>query len=355
MSDTASASTWTPSEAIRQWLTTIENPELSFAGGPMQRVRVRNQPAISWLDGAGQTTFMLESSSGQEALYLRSHLSEPTSIQHPAAPIDGVRFRVACTDDLDLVKEIVLARLDGMTTSAIDPLAGPWGQFVSWARRFHERPEFDAEERDYKEQIVANIRAARDTLRAGEEWQPLLKRAFSQPNNLTPWQMHSNFLAWCDAEPEAARAALDVIWGETQSASERIAAFLRLVPKSTVSGPGLRLSLASFLQLAVDPYTLPPYRSTAIVRAYELTGYPAPPKNASEANVYAHALGLLDRVIEESRDRGLVLRDRLDAQSVLWCVAKWKTPQDWAESDQRAFETYRGDKVKTKVAAGVAA
>ena len=45
-----------------------------------------------------------------------------------------------------------------------------------------------------------------------------------------------------------------------------------------------------------------------------------PDKDADEAALYEHALGFLDRFIEEASERGLTLRHRLDAQSVVWGV-----------------------------------
>ena len=49
-------------------------------------------------------------------------------------------------------------------------------------------------------------------------------------------------------------------------------------------------------------------------------------QSADEATLYEHALGFLDRFIKEAAERGLELRHRLDAQSVMWALTK-DTPE----------------------------
>ena len=53
---------------------------------------------------------------------------------------------------------------------------------------------------------------------------------------------------------------------------------------------------------------------------YKLTGHPTLGEGADEAATYRHALGFLDSLIAEASARGLALRDRLDAESVLWSM-----------------------------------
>ena len=75
------------------------------------------------------------------------------------------------------------------------------------------------------------------------------------------------------------------------------------------------------MALGVDQY--PVFMTTIFGRAYELTGFEGPPRDADEADLYAHALAFLDRFIEEARKRG---RDtpgvRLEAQSLVWALRK---------------------------------
>ncbi len=68
--------------------------------------------------------------------------------------------------------------------------------------------------------------------------------------------------------------------------------------------------------LDIDQY--PPYRIRVFKKAYEATGYPEPEADGDEADEYEHALGFLDRFIDEAIQRGLTIPNRLDAQSLVW-------------------------------------
>jgi len=66
-------------------------------------------------------------------------------------------------------------------------------------------------------------------------------------------------------------------------------------------------------------------------------------KDASPGERYEHALGFLDTLIRESRRFGVDLRDRLDAQSVVWCI---REGDDWVlekASTQRSGHDTTGD------------
>ena len=87
-----------------------------------------------------------------------------------------------------------------------------------------------------------------------------------------------------------------------------------------VSGVGTRMNVMSVLLMGLDVEKYPPFRITLFDEAYKRTGYEQPEKSADEAALYDHALGFLDRFIKEAKDRELMLRHRLDAQSVVWAI-----------------------------------
>ena len=74
--------------------------------------------------------------------------------------------------------------------------------------------------------------------------------------------------------------------------------------------------------MGLDVKNYPPFGTTILSRAYELSGYDVPKPDADEAALYVHALGFLDQFIDEAAERGLKLRHRLDAQSVVWAVVR---------------------------------
>jgi len=228
------------------------------------------------------------------------------------------------------------------------PDSSRWGQFISWARRFHEWDGFDADERDYKLRLAGALGEARNALlTSGDTWLPKLDAAFHhKENNLLSWRKYTLFLNWVHANPQLAQDALKRAWEEGRELDERIGGFLELVPadKDVASGKGSRTALASFLLLAIDPEGYPIYRPTPLQKAFELTGYNRPDPAADEAQIYNHALGFFDKVSEEAAARGLNLRDRLDSQSVVWAVTQSARPSFMTAEEQAALERFQGGK-----------
>ncbi|MFN8035394.1 MAG: AAA family ATPase [Acidimicrobiia bacterium] len=227
--------------------------------------------------------------------------------------------------------------------------SGAWDEFVRWARKFYEDPKFDKDERDYKFDAIQPLAKSREALLGGAEWRPLLREGFlNANNNLTDWRVHSRFLSWVDAQDDegadgsdTAEAALAELWRDGDVAP-RLDAFLDLVPASELGAVGARLNIASYLLMAQAPTEHPVYKPSPFKRARDLTQTASPPSGASPSEVYLAALDFLDRFIEEAATRGLVLRDRLDAQGLVWCIAKCPARDEWSQQEQLAFDGWRG-------------
>jgi hypothetical protein len=221
-----------------------------------------------------------------------------------------------------------------------------WGDFIKWARRFYEWEGFEENEQAYKLEVARNLQVARDALREGSpHWVDLLSKAFGKPNNLTPWQMDDSFRKWYVSNREDAAAALRMLWESSSPIAGKISDFLARAPKEAYGGMGAVIS--SFLLMALDPYQYTMYRPATFLKGYELTGYEHPSKGAGPSEQYEHALGFLDRIIEEGKARGLLLRDRLAAQGVLWAMIKskegWEPLNSWGEQERKAFLAFRGE------------
>ena len=205
---------------------------------------------------------------------------------------------------------------------------GPWDDFVAKARSWEESGLLDEQETNYKIAIGERLAEARVTVLAGHEgWRELVKRGLR--GNLVFQILRSKFIRWMDNFPNDALEALRSLWRDGgASLNTRIQEFSDQLPYSDVggiqgtgiSGPGTRASLLSVLLMALDVEEYPPYRSTLFDAAYKRTDYTLPPPDADEAVQYEHALGFLDRFIEEAASRDLGIVHRLEAQSLVWMV-----------------------------------
>ena len=164
-------------------------------------------------------------------------------------------------------------------------------------------------------------------LQGSEEWGNAIRRA--SPQNLLYFRNKSKLNDWTNREPTAARRALCALWAANdRPLAERIAAFCAEFPTSVVSGAGGRANIVSVLLMGEDVEQYPPYRITFMTKAFAQTRYSPPQDDASEAELYEHALGFLDRFIEEAEARDIHVRHRLDAQSIVWGTLNLSSKED---------------------------
>ena len=197
---------------------------------------------------------------------------------------------------------------------------GLWDRYIEIASRFHDSGLMWSHELKYKLEIGEKLRTAREAVHNGtDDWADLVKKGIT--GNLVHRITLAKFKDWLKDFPEEALSALKTLWTQDDvSDSERIRAFCDGFPSSAISGAGTRMNVISQLLMGLDPEKYPPYRVTTFDNAYRLAGYAQRPDDADEAAQYEHALGFLDRFIEEARSRGLPVRHRLDAQSLVWQV-----------------------------------
>ena len=222
-----------------------------------------------------------------------------------------------------------------------------WGAFISWARLFYEWKLFNEHERNYKlefAEVLADVKE--DFLERSSDWEDGLDKALTSPsaNNLTRWSVNDYFIKMDLPQKEE---DLNLIWGMDADTpiEERVRSLQELVPGS----PANKTSLTSLLLMADGATQYPPYRYTPLQMAYRLTGYSTGPNDSPDAwERYEHALGFWDKFIEQSSVRGLHLRDRLDAQGLVWCVTHYKRenlPDDWPEDLKGKLIAYRAGEV----------
>lgn len=206
-----------------------------------------------------------------------------------------------------------------------DPEADPWDEFVHRAQQYLASGRLAEDELDYKLEIATDLRTVRDAMLAGQpNWHDLLKHALrSRPGHPVDFRLLADFNTWCSDHSEDALRALQVLWqGNSPSVADPIRAFVARMPGDALRGAvGNSTNVISVLLMGLDAQEYPPYRVGVFHRAYDRTGYGRPAPNTDEAEVYEHALGFLDRFIEEARERGVELENRLKAQSVVWQIA----------------------------------
>ena len=195
-----------------------------------------------------------------------------------------------------------------------------WDEFIRHAKAIVDSGHMEGEV--YKVSIADKVAEARVAVLEGDgNWPNLVKRAIG--GNIVHSIQQTRFREWIGNSPQNADVlkSLRALWTrEDSSVADRIRAFSSKFPASALGtgGIGTRLNLISQLLMGLDVEKYPPFRTRGFSLGYVRTLYGMPPRGADEAAVYEHALGFLDELLEQARSRGLALRHRLDAQSVVW-------------------------------------
>ena len=208
--------------------------------------------------------------------------------------------------------------------------AATWDEYIGRVRRYVATGRIDTDELNYKREVARELGGVREAVLSGNaNWLDLVREVTPDyVNNLCRWQGRDDLLKWFDRDEHGASGALLKLWepyersspGEAASTGdviERVRAFAGRMPRDEISGAGTRMRLISFLLMGLDAERYPPFMTTVFADAYELTKYQGPPRDADEAALYEHALGFLDRLIEEA-DKLDTPRTRLEAQSVVF-------------------------------------
>ena len=225
-----------------------------------------------------------------------------------------------------------------------------WAEFLEWVAFFYENwTHFDAEERNYKLEVARLGEPLRNGILAGDDaWLDELDAYFeAESNNLVNWRTVDSFRDWCREDPTRGREALEQLWGDG-TVGARIEAFCDRLGDEVGSGPGTRLRLTAALLMIEAPTRYPPYQYSAIRDAYELAGVPLP-EASDEATRYGHALDFFDRIRTDLNILGVDLRDRLDAQGLVWTLVEWEIDElDFLYPPERGdFAEFRGTEYDT--------
>ena len=257
-------------------------------------------------------------------------------------------LRSSCSGEItvsDISKHIEeIETLLGEATNI--PNEARWDEFVRFAQAYVDTGRLEWEEIEYKVETGLKLAEAREAvLSGGGDWASLVKGGIASNTIFNVLQLR--FRTWIDDSPEDALVALKAIWTRDDlPLAHRIRSFNDLLPVSGtsreghpigLSGVGTRMNVMSVLLMGLDADQYPPFRVGYFGEAYERTAYDLPEQGADEAALYEHALGFLDRFIEEAEKRGLTLRHRLEAQSVVWAIkdSTDEVPEDIPEMEDQ--------------------
>ena len=225
--------------------------------------------------------------------------------------------------------------------------ATTWDEYIERVRRYVATGRIDTDELNYKREVARELGDVREAVLSGNgNWLDLLKKVTpDHASNLCGWRGRDDVLKWFDADPDGASDALLKLWAPyeqspgqappTADVIERVRAFAGRLPQDVIRGAGTRMRPIAFLLMGLDAERYPPFRTTTFGTTYELTKYQDPPQDADEAALYEHALGFLDRLIEEA-DRLGRPRTRLEAQSVVFGI--WY-PLDRFNASAKSFSS----------------
>lgn len=203
--------------------------------------------------------------------------------------------------------------------------------------------DYDAHERDYKVELAADLAVIYRDREAG--WGLEALRRIGR-TNLVNFRPLGRLRQWASAHPQALDSAVAALV-DAEDVFAAIDAFAEAV-RDALDTRGGRLSLAVVLLMGIDATRYVPWRSEATRKYQQLLAFESPP-DQTDGEHYRDYLEMLDMVREELARRGVELRDRLDAQSLLWTLSHVEADAPplsaLPTAARRKLLTWRGDEL----------
>ena len=217
-----------------------------------------------------------------------------------------------------------------------------WRELISWAERAAASVDLDHEERNYKVKLGERVREVMPLVEAdAPEWPGALTRAMR--SNLIHYTSLGKFEDVATADRSGARKAVTALWkaGPTPEAAAAFYEYLHAKdPKIYI---GAALAAGSILLLASHPDDAAPYKTEAVKKFTRLAGEELPDDYDAAAR-WQNFLDVTDRFLREGKEAGIELRDRLDAQGLLWVVARFDPSAVFSDpAVAREFGEWRAD------------
>lgn len=220
-----------------------------------------------------------------------------------------------------------------------------WDTTLAFSKYFVQQIDLNHDEREYKLQLASGLLKAREQLLDGQrQWFETLRREISRTNLVNQYFMMALIKAWTEQAEALANAVRDFWSGiPTPSRLNNLEHELRELDRTRLSSGGA-IGFGSLLLMAVNPENYPPFRARRTAEFMKLVGVLPLAPTAAPSDRYEQLLEILDVLQEKSTEAGLPVRDRLDAQGLLWTLTNVDPDESWPADTARAFREWRGDK-----------
>lgn len=207
--------------------------------------------------------------------------------------------------------------------------ADPWETAIEICRdQLADREQFDARERDFKLEVAERARNTLDLASDGRltNLEGAIKKLLDPAaTKLLGWRTAGDFRNWAGSDPAALARALDVLEGGG-SIAQRIDRFTAVLPEAVTPQPGARLALASLFLFGRNPTSVPFYRPSPYDFVETRLGWPRK-DTGSLGERYEHHLEFTQRFCARLQDAEVPVQDLLDAQGLIWVLAKYDDPE----------------------------
>jgi hypothetical protein len=235
-------------------------------------------------------------------------------------------------------------------------------EFFRQAAFYRYHPKFQRRERDYKLRLASGFSQSRDLLNSKPRVAlELLRKTFtSKDNNIVDWRNRADVVAWIKERPTDAALSLRKLWKSTAALEKRFDSFCEDLAEAGVTASGAQLAIISTLLMTHSACKFPPVKVQAFRPALKTLDWDDLVTKDGALDRYLYAQMFLDYLIEQGEEFDVELRDRLDAQGIVWCIGGgWSdtsVPRSWKNNpEQRAkadLEFYQGDLIELEAEAG---
>ncbi|MFF1830531.1 McrB family protein [Paenarthrobacter sp. NPDC058040] len=221
-----------------------------------------------------------------------------------------------------------------------------WNQFMEFGALFAKTVDLDADEYSYKIAVAERLGRTRESfLKQDPEWFEALRRDISSSGLMNRYFM-MRLIDLGRTSPGDLWQVIALLWDGDVNAGriDEFALALRPYNQEQFSVGGI-IGFASLLLMGRDPYRFPPYRAQAAKKFLKLVGWDDRGANGDPSRRYELLLEALDEIIRLAPEHGIQLRDRLDAQGLMWTVMNVDPTDEWRPGDSAAFRDWKGDKM----------